>query len=68
MGWTFLNYNKYSRYVAFISGLDLGSGHDSLILLQEMIATLMGKTGTPAIQEIMSNISRIIIAGISLSF
>jgi hypothetical protein len=51
------------RYIAFISGLDLGSGNDSYLLMQEMIFTLMGKTGTPEIQEIMSKVSRLIIAG-----
>jgi hypothetical protein len=31
--------------------------------MQEMIFTLMGKTGTPEVQEIMSKVSRLIIAG-----
>ncbi len=51
------------RYIAFVSGLDLGSGHDSLLQIQEMIFTLIGKSGTPRIQEIMSKVSRLIIAG-----
>lgn len=56
-----------TRYIAFISGIDLGSGKDSLLLIQEMMFMLMGKTGTPQIQEMMSKVSRLIIAGNSLS-
>lgn len=53
------------RYIAFLSGFDLGSRSDCLLSLQEMIFALTGKTGTPEVQEKMSRISRLIIAGYS---
>ncbi len=52
-----------SRYVAFISGLDLGNGKDQLINVQEMVFALMGKSGNTEMQKTMSQISRLIIAG-----
>lgn len=32
-------------------------------MIQEMVLTLMGKAGTPEIQKIMSQVSRLIVAG-----
>lgn len=54
------------RYLAFVSGLDLGSGQDSLLAIQEMIFALVGKTGNPEIQQMMAKISRLIVAGKSV--
>jgi len=55
------------KYLALVSGFDIGSGHDSLLSIQEMVFTLMGKTGIPEVQKMMSQVSRLIIAGNSLS-
>ena len=46
-----------------MSGLEIGSGQDRLLDIQEMVYALMGKSGSPEIQEMMSQISRVIIAG-----
>lgn len=53
----------FTRYVALISGLDLGSGCDKLLDVQEMVYALMGKSGIPEVQKTMSEISKLIIAG-----
>ena len=52
-----------NRYIALVSGFDIGSGHDSLLAMQEMVFTLMGKTGIPELQKMMSQVARLIIAG-----
>ena len=52
-----------TRFVAIISGLDLGSSCDKLLDVQEMVYALMGKSGIPEIQKTMAEISKLIIAG-----
>jgi hypothetical protein len=49
--------------VALLSGLDLGSGSDKLIHVQEMVYAITGKSGNSEMQKMMSQISRVIIAG-----
>ena len=61
-----LYYLLIHRYVAFLSGLDLGSSCDSLLSIQEMVFALVGKTGSPELQKMMSQIGRLIIAGKSV--
>ena len=49
--------------MALLSGLDLGSGSDKLIHVQEMVYAITGKSGNSELQKMMSQISRVIIAG-----
>ncbi len=54
--------------MALLSGLDLGSGSDKLILVQEMVYAITGKSGNSEMQKMMSQISRVIIAGMEFSW
>ncbi|KAL3875497.1 hypothetical protein ACJMK2_033443 [Sinanodonta woodiana] len=55
------------RYVAFVSGLGIGSKNEKLFQLQMMIDVLTGCLGDEGHQEDTSKIAAIIVAGNSLS-
>lgn len=55
------------RYVALLSGLDLGSKKDNLFDLQLMVDLVTGQLGDEDQQDATSKVVRVIIAGNSLS-
>lgn len=55
------------RYIALMSGLNLGSPRDNLLSLQMMIDLLTGQLGDEGQQEMVSKVVRVIMAGNALS-
>jgi len=55
------------RYVAFLSGLDIGDHNEDLMALQLMVDLLTGQLGDEGQQKATANIVRVVIAGNSLS-
>ena len=58
---------SYYRYVAFLSGLDIGDHNEDLMALQLMVDLLTGQLGDEGQQSATANIVRVVIAGNSLS-
>lgn len=57
----------FCRYVAIVSGLDLGKKSDDLLSLQMMIDLVTGQLGDEGDQKSASKIVRVLLAGNSLS-
>jgi len=67
VAYTVISECVFSRYVAFLSGLDLGSSTDDQLRLQLLIDLLTGQLGDTCLQEGIAKVTRVIIAGNSLS-
>ena len=57
----------FVRYVAILSGLDLGKANDDQLALQLLVDLLTGQLGDECQQKETAKIVRVIIAGNSLS-
>ncbi|KAK2182621.1 hypothetical protein NP493_345g04035 [Ridgeia piscesae] len=58
---------EQDKYVAFLSGLDIGDHNEDLMALQLMVDLLTGQLGDEGQQKATANIVRVVIAGNSLS-
>ena len=65
----FINYRIIiiSRYVALVSGLELGGPNDDLMAMQLLIDLLAGQLGDEDQQRSTANVVKLIVAGNSLS-
>ena len=65
----FFTYDRYlfSRFIAIISGLEIGGKEDKLFALQLFVDMVIGLVGDMDQQQSSSSIVRVIVAGNSLS-
>ncbi|KAI0220272.1 DNA polymerase delta subunit 2 [Lamellibrachia satsuma] len=58
---------EQDKYVAFLSGLEIGDRNEDLMAMQLMVDLLTGQLGDEGQQSATANIVRVVIAGNSLS-